>query len=159
MKENRERGFRFTMKWEGGKFTDIPGDKGHGTKMGITLDLMKKLNLDLNHDHRIDNEDVKLVDDHIVRDIFFHKFWDAVDADNLPAGIDLIAADISFNSGPGKFFEFKKEGNAVSVEALTNRREKFYRYRATKPKQAQFLDGWLNRNDDSKIAARECGYV
>ena len=147
MKCNRQIGCEFTLSREGAKFTDIPGDGGHATKMGLTVGLMQKLGMDLNHDGVIDASDVKIVTRSEVEEIFFKVAWDAVKADDLPAGIDIEAADVAFNSFPRKWFQFEQEGRTKTIEDITARRKELYTYRASKPNQAKFLKGWLLRAD------------
>jgi len=122
--------------------------------MGVTLDLLKKLGLDENHDGIIDADDLKLITRAEVEEIYFKVAWDAVGADNLPPGIDIEAADIAFNSFPRKFFQFVREGRTKTIEDITRRRKEFYNYRAqTNPDQEQFLRGWLNRADAARALA------
>ena len=147
MKQNRQIGFEFTMAREGARFTNIAGDRGGATKMGVTLGLMKRLNLDLDHDGDVDADDVRLVDRAVVEEIYFRVAWDAVRADSLAAGFDIEAADIAFNSFPAKWEQFVREGRAKTIEDITARRKEFYRRLAEKPGQAKFLQGWLNRAD------------
>lgn len=164
MKENFAKAFEFTMKWEGGKFTDIPGDRGGATKMGVTLGLMKNLarmdgmasELDLDRDGDVDVNDLALIRREVVEKIFRKVAWDAVKADSLPGGIDLLAADLAFNSGVGKYRQFVKEGKTGNITVMVGRREQFFRALAKQPGQAKFLDGWINRNNDSKIVANTC---
>lgn len=43
--------------------------------------------------------DLKAISDAEVQDIFKRQYWDAVRGDELPAGVDIFAADFGFNSG------------------------------------------------------------
>lgn len=157
MKENLERTVAFIMAHEGAKITQIKGDRGGLTAAyGLTLGTMQSLKLDLNNDGVVNALDVPLVTEAVVRETFRKYFWNAVGGDTLPAGIDLIAADIAWNSGAGKFFQFKREGFARTVEALCKRRELFYEHLSKEPGQAKFLAGWKNRVRDSKLEAAKC---
>ena len=118
---------------------------------------MKRLNLDLNQDGLVDAKDVGLVTRETIDRVFRTHFWDAIDGDNLPGGIDLIAADISWNSGPGKWRQFQKEGYGTDIEKLTARRIEFYEHLAEKdPSQIRFLKGWKNRANAALEEARKC---
>lgn len=48
------------LKWEGeSKFTNDPLDRGGATKYGITLNTLQSNHYDINHDGKINTEDVK----------------------------------------------------------------------------------------------------
>ncbi|MFA5322694.1 MAG: glycosyl hydrolase 108 family protein [Smithella sp.] len=157
MQKNYQRTLNFIMKWEGAKVTNDPDDHGGLTaKYGLTLKTMKDLNLDMNHDGVVDARDVYLVDAKTVNDAFRRYYWNIIDGDNLPGGIDLIMADIAWNSGPGKARQFQREGCTKSIETLTARRIKFYEYRSTLPNQDKYLRGWKNRANDALEEAKKC---
>jgi hypothetical protein len=125
--------------------------------MGVTLELMQKLRMDENHDGKLDVNDLHLITLPEVENLFFKHFWDAIRADELPDGIDLILVDVAFNSGPGKAFQFIKEGYDTDIDALVRRRRQFYQYQADNVEgQKKFLNGWLARATRSGIAAKAC---
>jgi len=157
MKENYEPTLAFIMEHEGSKATNIKGDRGGLTAAyGLTLKTMQTLHLDLDHDGDVDANDVKLVTKEVIDAAFRRYFWDAIGGDNLPAGIDLIAADVAWNSGTAKWRQFLKEGYDDDIDALVGRRIQFYRYQARNfPGQDKFLKGWLNRAEESRVAAKE----
>jgi len=154
---NFERAKTHIMLSEGNKFHQVSGDSGGATSAyGIILATAQRFNLDIDGDGDVDVDDLKLITVVDVDRVFRKYFWDAIHGDDLPGGIDLIAVDIAWNSGPGKFFEFLREGCAVTIEGLTERRKKFYKYRATKPGQKKFLKGWLKRADNALAEAKKC---
>jgi len=157
MRKNYDRTVNFIMKHEGAKITNDPDDRGGLTaKYGLTLKTMKTLNLDLNHDGVVDEKDINLVDIAVIDEAFRRYFWNVIDGDNLPGGIDLIIADIAWNSGPGKARQFQREGCAKDINALTARRIKFYEHLSTLPNQEQYLKGWKNRACDALKEAKNC---
>ena len=159
MRLNFLRTFKFTMEREGTKFHKVAGDRGGATsKGGITLATARRLNLDLDNDGDVDEADLLLVDEGILIKAFRDIAWDAVNADSLPGGIDLIAADIAWNSFPGKFKQFLREGYASTIETLTARRKSFYTYQGKIPGQEKFLKGWLNRADLAYAEAKLCDH-
>jgi lysozyme family protein len=84
-------------------FTKLKATGGVTSKWGITLSTARRLGLDLDGDGDVDIDDLGLVTEEVVEDVFRKIAWDAVGADDLPGGIDLIAADIAYNSFPAKF--------------------------------------------------------
>lgn len=155
MKENYDKIIDFIILKEGDKAHKVKGDKGGLTAYGgLTLDTMKKLKLDLNHDGVVNEKDIYLVNKEVIDEVFKKHWWNKINGDSLPSGIDLIMADIAWNSFPGKAKQFALEGYVDTVEELTERRRKFYRYLASRPGQGKFLQGWLNRADDALKEAK-----
>ena len=157
MRENYERARDFVFQREGAVITDTPNDRGGLTaKYGLTLKTMKSLKLDLDHDGDVDAQDVYLVDFDVVDRVFREKYWDAVHADDLPGGVDLIMADIAWMSGPGKANQFRREGHK-SANALTDRRKRFYESIIERdPSQGVFKNGWMNRASAALREAQKC---
>jgi lysozyme family protein len=157
MRKNYDRTLNFILEHEGAKITNDPDDHGGITaKYGLTLITMRTLNLDLNHDGVVDGKDVYLVDKKTIDSAFRTYFWNVIAGDNLLGGIDLIMADIAWNSGPGKARQFQREGHAKTIEGLTGRRIKFYTYRSTLPNQEKYLKGWKSRANDALKEAKNC---
>ena len=158
MKDNEERTVQFIMLAEGFKITNDKNDHGGLTAAyGLTLITMRTLHLDLDHDGDVDADDVKLVNKEAVEKAFRTYFWDKIRGDKLPGGIDLILADIAWNSGVGKVMQFIKEGFGDDIERLTARRIRFYEYQAANvPGQKDFLNGWKKRANDALREADKC---
>ena len=157
MKENYARTRDFVFQREGATITNDPNDRGGLTaRYGLTLRTMKALGLDVNHDGKVDRNDVLLVDFDIVDKVFREKYWDAVDADGLPGGIDLIMADIAWNAGPGRANKFYREGHKT-VSSLTERRKQHYLNIIERdPTQERFKNGWFNRAAAALREAQKC---
>ena len=143
--------------------SDTPGDHGGVTAAyGLTLDTMKCLNLDLNNDGVVDKNDLSLVTKDVAHTAFIKYFWDSIDADNLPGGIDLIATDITYNSGSHKWHQFQREGygrlgTCTEINDLVQRRIQFYNWQAKNViGQSKFLDGWTARAERSGEEAKKC---
>ena len=157
MRENYARTRDFVFQREGTTITNDPNDRGGLTaRYGLTLRTMKALGLDVNHDGKVDRNDVLLVDFDIVDKVFREKYWDAVDADSLPGGIDLIMADIAWNAGPGRANKFYREGHKT-VSSLTERRKQHYLNIIERdPTQERFKNGWFNRAAAALREAQKC---
>jgi len=158
MRLNRIRARNFVMGVEGDHFHHVKGDRGGPTSAyGIILATAKRLKLDLDNDGDVDIDDLKLITEEDVDRVFNKYFWDAINGDALPGGVDLIAADIAWNSGPGKFRQFLVEGWATTPLALTERRKRFYNFQADNvPGQAKFRNGWLKRADLAFEESKKC---
>ena len=118
MKENLVYGFSTTMLAEGVEFVNDPNDRGGPTRMGLTLGLMKNLQLDLNHDGSVTVDDVYLVTDNVVLDVYQKEFWNRVKADTLPPGQDVQTTDFAFNSGPFRAKELLRKSPNINGFAL-----------------------------------------
>jgi lysozyme family protein len=157
MKQNLEASFLFTLKAEGGYCVDHAG----ATKCGVTIGMMKVLKMDLDHDGDIDDADVRLVDADIARKVFRKEFWDRIGADNLPAGIDLQAADFAYNAGPMAATTMLR-GNTPDLATYRQRRIAFYEGLCMRnpDKYEKYRKGWLSRAEQAyreamKLAAKE----
>ncbi len=92
--ENFARALALVLVHEGGKGDD-PRDPGGRTNAGIThidYDLYRK-------SKKLPLRDVWDMDDSERDDIYRTRYWDAVSADALPAGIDYVVFDGAVNSG------------------------------------------------------------
>ena len=158
MRLNFKRALLFVMERQVNVLHKVEGDRGGVTsKWGITLSTARRLGLDLDGDGDVDIDDLGLVTEEVIEEVFRKIAWDAVGGDLLPGGIDLIAADIAYNSFPKKFRQFVREGYGNSIEDLTARRKRFYNYQADNvPGQAKFRNGWLNRADLALEEAKKC---
>ena len=143
MKKNFEATLEFIMKEEGGYTVDHAG----ATNMGLTVGLMKALNLDLNHDGVVNGKDVVLVDRGVVAEVFRTRFWDPMNGDGLPSGLDLTATDFSYNAGP-KAAKALLGTNGTDIALYTLGRQLYYWQLRTKNpgKYGIYFDGWIGRS-------------
>lgn len=157
MEDNFDTTVKFIFGREGNRVHCVRGDKGGLTSAGgLTLKTMKALGIDLDDDGDVDSDDVRLVDADVVRDVFREHFWDRINGDKLPSGLDLMYGDIAWNSGIGVAKRFIREGYKTT-EALLARRLRFYHnIVANDPSQEKFLDGWENRANLSYEVAQDC---
>ena len=94
MKENLETSLKHLLGLEGGYVND-PHDNGGATKYGITIGTLKEY-----RGRPTTIKDVKALTWAEAVEIYKNNYWDAVDADNLPAGLDFAVFDFGVNSGP-----------------------------------------------------------
>lgn len=170
--KNFENALTFTLLCEGVHgsctgYVNDPADPGGETNYGIikpTYDTYRKLK-------NLPPRSIRLIDRLEVTEIYYLQFWHPAGCDLLPAKLALCHFDWAVNHGvidairdlqrlvgtapDGRIGPNTKQ---AITRALTNQserslciaycilRENWYRHRvATKPSQAKFLQGWLNR--------------
>lgn len=146
---NFERCLANTLREEGG-FSNHPKDPGGATNKGVTQKVYDAWRTTNNMGRR----HVLEIADSEVRAIYRQNYWNAVNGDRLPKGVDQIVFDIAVNSGPSRALRFLSEYPGLSpgdlVVKLCERRERFYRSLLTFP---TFGAGWLKRNARMKAIA------
>lgn len=98
MKHNFKKCLEVILHHEGG-YVDHPKDPGGATKYGVTIYTAKALKLDVDKDGDVDKNDVKLFTPEIVEPVYKRNYWDKVNCDNLPEGLDLCVFDFAVNAG------------------------------------------------------------
>ena len=86
---------------EGG-YSNNPHDPGGPTNWGITI-----YDARLYWKHDATAEDVQTMPKSVAQDIYRRKYWDALNCDALPAGLDYTVFDYGVNSG------IKRSGDAL----------------------------------------------
>lgn len=152
---------------EGG-FVDNPHDPGGATDEGVTqhqYDLWRTAK-------GLSTRSVKFIDPNEVEAIYRGSYWNAVDGDQLPSGVDYCVFDWSVLAGPHRAIEHLQQAvgttpdgiigpatlaavaaadplrviNGVCAERLA--------YLKTRPGWRYFGDGWSNRVNSVEITAR-----
>src|SRR5882757_3410774 len=96
MKSSYDIALKAVLEDEGGYSNDA-GDPGGPTNWGITI-----------YDARAywkknaTAADVRAMPLEVAKDIYRAKYWDAMDCDDLPAGVDYCVFDYGVNSGIGR---------------------------------------------------------
>ncbi|GGK23175.1 glycoside hydrolase family 108 protein [Salinarimonas ramus] len=85
------------LQMEGG-YVDDPADPGGATNMGITLNTLR----DWRHDPSLGPADVKALGVEEAKAIYKANYWDVMQCDGLPAGVDLSVFDFGVNAGPSR---------------------------------------------------------
>lgn len=84
------------LKHEGG-YVDHPRDPGGATNRGITLATLADW-----RGRPVTKEEVRLLTEKEAREIYRAKYWNAIQGDALPGGVDMAVFDFAVNSGPGR---------------------------------------------------------
>ncbi len=96
MKRNFQKVIPYIFSEEGG-YVDNPDDPGGATNMGITIATLSAW-----ESRQVSPEDVKEMTQATATQIYQTQFWNKIDGDNLPSGIDYAVFDFAVNSGPGR---------------------------------------------------------
>lgn len=144
MKNNFDACLTRVLKDEGG-YSNTPGDNGGPTKYGITIH-----DVQLYVNKNATAKDVKALTVDQAKDIYKHKYWDSLDGDNLPSGVDYTCFDYGVNSGLGRprkaLQQFKSLSSSKLINAINDERTAFLQHlAATQEHDKQFLNGWLAR--------------
>ena len=109
MKENFEKCLAKMLAHEGG-FVNHPQDPGGMTNLGVTKRVWEEW---VGHD--VDEKQMRALTHETVAPLYKRKYWDAIRADELVAGVDYCVFDVAVNSGPGRAIKFLQ--SAVGVVA------------------------------------------
>lgn len=155
------------LRHEGG-YVDHPSDPGGATNRGVTLGTLSDW-----LGRPATKTEVRALTVADVAPIYRARYWNAVKADDLSPGVDLMVFDLAVNSGPSRAAKFLQEvvgatadgvigpatvakANAMNpadvIAGMRARRERFYRGLATFP---TFGKGWMRRLDDVTAKAKE----
>lgn len=165
MKENFDKSLALILKHEG-LYIDHPQDPGGATMKGITMATFTDFK-----GRAMSKEELRAISDADVRAIYKSRYWDAVRADELKPGVDLLAFDMAVNKGVGRAAKLMQRGAGVpedgalgpksmaAINALdaadfiakvSEARRDFYKSLKTFP---TFGKGWLRRVDETEKEA------
>ncbi|GJD30004.1 hypothetical protein PMNALOAF_1247 [Methylobacterium adhaesivum] len=91
---NFERALPLVLKHEGG-YVDHPKDPGGATNLGVTIGTLSSW-----LGRPASKADVAALTRATVAPIYRANYWNAIRADELPAGLDYCVFDFAVNSGP-----------------------------------------------------------
>jgi lysozyme family protein len=110
MKENFELCLKKMLAHEGG-YIDHPKDPGGRTNHGVTQRVWEEWI------GRPSNEkEMRALTPLMVTPLYKRKYWDAVRADDLVAGVDYCVFDVAVNSGSGRAIKFLQSCVGVTVD-------------------------------------------
>ena len=78
-----------------------PSDPGGMTNLGVTKRVWEEW-----VGHEVDEKQMRALTPETVAPLYKRKYWDAVRADELVAGVDYCVFDVAVNSGPGRAIKF-----------------------------------------------------
>ena len=146
-----------------GLWSDDPTDAGGATMKGITLSVYREWK----RNQYITKEQLKEVSDSDVYNLYKQLYWDKINADNLPAGVDYAVFDAAVNLGVARATKLIQEAVGVTtdgvlglkslsaiqaadnkelIEKFSNLKKSFYDSIVEhRPDQIKYLDGWKSR--------------
>jgi len=142
---NFERCLAITLKWEGG-YSNHPDDPGGPTMRGVIqreYDTWRK-----KQGKRV--RPVRQIEDAELRAIYRTNYWDALECDSLPAGLDLCVFDAAVNSGSARARQWLDQAKYIDAYcdarlAFLQRLGRLWRV---------FGTGWARRVAGIRIDAR-----
>ena len=103
MKENFEHALAAVLHHEGG-YTNHPADPGGMTNLGCTKATWEKW-----CGRQVTEAEMRALEASDVAPLYKEKYWDKVQGDYLPAGVDYAVFDCAINSGPGRSVKLLQE--------------------------------------------------
>lgn len=115
MKDNFDEWLSEVLKHEGG-FVNHPKDPGGATNKGVTIGTLKRLGIDVDGDGDSDIADLKALRHSDVARVYRLFYWNAVQGDLLPSGVDFAVADFAVNSGVSRASHHLQRALGVKVD-------------------------------------------
>ena len=110
MQSNFELCLKKMLAHEGG-FVNHPQDPGGMTNLGVTKRVWEEW-----VGHEVDEKQMRALTPETVAPLYKRKYWDAVRADDLVAGVDYAVFDVAVNSGPGRAVKFLQSAVGVTAD-------------------------------------------
>jgi lysozyme family protein len=95
---------------EGG-YVDHPKDPGGRTNLGVTQRVWEEW-----MGRPVTEKEMRALTPLMVKPLYKRKYWDAVRADDLVAGVDYCVFDVAVNSGPGRAIKFLQSSVGVTAD-------------------------------------------
>jgi lysozyme family protein len=96
MKENFPKALAAVLVHEGG-YVNNPKDPGGMTNLGCTKAVWEE-----HCGHPVNEKVMRALTPADVAPLYKRKYWDKVQGDELPSGVDYVVFDAAINSGPGR---------------------------------------------------------
>lgn len=173
MNANWQQAFKQMLASEGG-FTDDERDNGNKLpdgRKGSTMLGVTQMNWEQHVGHQVTHDDMRALTAADVEPLYKKKYWDVVQGDKLPNGIDYLVFDMGVNAGPGRSIKLLQTAVGVPadgglgpvtmaavwtadpvklIQDFSDAKEDFYRGLDS---FATYGTGWLNRVAAVKLKA------
>ena len=154
------------MRHEGG-YSNNPVDRGGPTNMGVThktLAAWRKID-------EVTSDEVEKLSMDEAKAIYRANYWNALNCDQLPPGVDLVVFDFGVNAGPSKAAKMLQKALAVAPDGMVGQitvgaarisdapfviatfSDERLRYYQSLPDWPVFGEGWTRRTADIREAA------
>jgi lysozyme family protein len=110
MQSNFDECIELLLAHEGG-YVDHPKDPGGRTNLGVTQHVWEEW-----MGRPVTEKEMRALTPLMVKPLYKRKYWDAVRADDLVAGVDYCVFDVAVNSGPGRAIKFLQSCVGVTVD-------------------------------------------
>ena len=165
MESNFAESLKHVLKHEGG-YVNHPSDPGGMTNLGVTKKVWEAW-----VGKRLTEAEMRALTPEIVAPLYKKMYWDKVQGDKLPSGVDYIVFDFAVNAGVSRAVRtlqnilFVTSDGIIGpttlrvagqrdpkelVEAYSEDRRLFY---SQLPTFSVFGKGWLRRVDETKAQA------
>lgn len=105
-----DRALARVLRHEGG-FVDHPQDPGGATNMGITLATLADW-----RGRAVSSDEVRALTRQEAGAIYRARYWDAVHADAIPAGLDYCTFDAAVHSGPARAAQWLQKAVGAQID-------------------------------------------
>lgn len=113
MKDNFSRCLAYVLKSEGG-YVNNPADKGGPTNYGITQAVYDEYR----KSHGLPLQSVEDISGIEVEAIYLLKYWEPIQGDSLPSGVDYCTFDYAVNSGIVRAVRALQKAVGVDVDGI-----------------------------------------
>jgi lysozyme family protein len=110
MQSNFDECVELMLAHEGG-YVDHPKDPGGRTNLGVTQYVWEEW-----MGRPVTEKEMRALTPLMVKPLYKRKYWDAVRADDLVAGVDYCVFDVAVNSGPGRAIKFLQSCVGVTAD-------------------------------------------
>ena len=116
MKSNFDASLALVLVHEGG-WADHPSDPGGATMKGVTIATYKAY-----LGREVTKTELRNIPDAHLKDIYFTRYWQKVEGDDLPIGVDLAVFDFAVNSGPGRAIKAVQKVTGADQDGIVGSR-------------------------------------
>lgn len=98
MRENRDAAVDFLFRWEGDELNTSLSEPGGASKYGVSVPVLTEFNV-MRGLPPASVADIAALTRDKAKEVCLDRFGTAIDFDDLPAGVDLMMLNVSFNLG------------------------------------------------------------